>query len=386
MTTFYYPLNEEQKLILDTVKDFAENDIAPLLPEIDETNAYPWKIYERMGDLGLYHLMLPEELGGGGHGVTTALLIGEEVGKVSPSLGFAVPFSLDAPLNIALCYTKLKDKYFDEALKGKVPIAQAGTDPIGGYNYPEWPVAAVKDGDEWVLNGTRCFATFGAVAKIIVFMGRAEDGNFRYWYMDHTTPGIEVAKVEKKIGWKGQDTTVLNFKDVRVPADQELTFFPDPRDDDRAGIGFGYMGTVAAAVGGMQGVFEKTLEYVKARNTHGEPIGNMSVVGDKMARMATEIEACRCLFHNALRIYDADPMSVPRGLQNMLKAMTTQKFVDIAVQCTDLWGGLGIVEDTGISRYVRDAVNCLAPCRSTDAHYQQIASFLGLGVKYTLSD
>ena len=387
MTHFYYPLSDEQSLILDTVREFAQREIAPRLAEIDETNAYPWEIYEKMGELGFYYLMLPEEMGGGGHGPSTQLLIGEEVAKVNAGMGFAVPFSLDGPLTIATCYTKLKDKYFEDALAGKVPIAAAGTDPIGGFNYPDWPVSVVKDGDEWVLNGTRMFATFGGVAKIVMFMGRDENDVYHYFYMDaETTPGVKVDNVEHKIGWKGHETACMSFTDVRLPADQELPFFPDPREDDRAGVSIGYMCTVAAAVGGMQGVFEKTLEFVKVRNSHGEPIGNMSVVGDKMARMATRIEACRCMFHKSLEILDNEPENFPKGMVNMLKALCTETFVDVAVQCTDLWGGMGIVEDTGIARYVRDAVNCLAPCRPTDAHYQQIAYFLGMGVKKTISE
>lgn len=386
MTGFYYPLNEEQKLILDTVKDFAQNDLMTMYKKYEETDTYPWEIFERLGDMGMYHLMLPEELGGGGHGVTTSLLIGEEIAKVVPNLGFAVPYSLDGPLNIIYGYTKLKDKYFEDALKGLVPIAAAGTDPIGGCNYSEWPTSVVREGDEYVLNGTRMFVTFGNVAKIMTFMGRDENDKYHTVYMDvEATPGIEISEVEKKIGWHGQDTSVVSFNNVRVPVDQEVGDY-DPRDDDRNGDGFGYLGTAAAAMGGMQGVFEKTLEYVKVRDSHGEPLGNMSVVGDKMARMATRIEANRCLFHNALAMYDKDPMNLPKGLANMVKVLSTKTFCDIAIECTDMWGGIGIVEDTGISLYVRDAVNCLAPCRATDMHLQQIALFLGLGVKNTLSE
>lgn len=385
MANFYYPLSDEQKLILQTVKEFAEQEIEPRLPEIHKTNAYPWDLFERMGDLGLYYLMLPEEMGGGGHGVSTIMLIGEEIGKVSAGMSFAATFSLDGPLRLATMYTKLKDKYFEDALKGKVPIVAAGCDPAGSFNYGDQPVFGVQKGDEWILNGTRVFATFGGVAKMCLFMGKGEDGVNHYWYVDACTPGIEVSKVEDKIGWKGHETAVMTLKDVHVPADQVLPF-PDPRNADRMGLNTGYMSNVAAAVGGMQGVFEKTLEYVKVRNSHGEPIGNMSVVGDQMARMATQIEMCRCLFHNMLMKLDQGREMVPPGLVNMLKAQCIQTFIDVSLGCTELWGGLGIVEDTGITRYVRDAVNQLPPCRPANGHYQQIASLMGLGVKKTLSD
>jgi len=381
---YYIELTEEEQLILQTAKEFAAKEIAPRAMEIDQSNEYPWDLAKRMGELGFYHLMLPESMDGGGHGPIIKWLIEEEFAKVSPGVSFALAPGIGEAYYLVGLAPKLVDKYLDAALDGTAKFTFTGTDPVGSFNYSEVPVFATKDGDDWILNGTRLFATYATIAKFHFPSGKCDDGVSRQWYVDAETPGIEVKYTEKKLGMAGTMNGVVSYQNVRVPGDQ-ICKVPSGADFDRMGNQSGYIGACCCAVGGAQGVLAKTIDFLKERTSHGEPLGNMSIIADQLARFATRIEACQCFLHTELKGFRNGYGGKPHT--SMLKPYCCEMFADVARGCMELWGGIGVNEDVGIARYVRDALTMLAADRPTTAHYQQVAStVLGLGVKKTLSD
>ncbi|MDR1070890.1 MAG: acyl-CoA/acyl-ACP dehydrogenase [Gracilibacteraceae bacterium] len=327
--------------------------------------------------------MLPEAKGGGGHGPIIKWLIEEEFAKVSPGLAFALAPAIGEAYYLLGMAPKLVDKYLDAALDGTAKFTFTGTDPVGSFNHTEAPVFAVKDGDDWILNGTKLFATYGTIAKFHFPSGKCDDGKFRQWYVDAETPGVEAKAVDKKLGLAGTMNGDVSYRNVRVPHEQ-ICNVPNGAEFDRIGNQSGYIGACCCAVGGAQGILAKTVDYMKQRTSHGEPLGSMTVIADHLARFATRIEAAQCFLHTELQGFRKGYGGKPHT--SMLKPFCCDMFADVARGCLELWGGIGVNEDVGVSRYIRDALTMLAADRPATAHYQQIAHVvLGLDVKKTLS-
>jgi alkylation response protein AidB-like acyl-CoA dehydrogenase len=387
MATFeankYIETSEEEDLILQTAREFAENEIAPRALEIDATNEYPLDLAKRMGELGFYHLTFPEAMGGGGHGPVIEWLIQEEFAKVSPGLGAALGWGLSSATYLVGLAPKLVDKYLDGALAGTVRYTFTGSDPVGSFNHTEESVLGTKVADGWVLNGTRVFGSFAGVAKVHFPSGKGSDGAEHLWYLDAETPGVKVEKIDRKLGGAGLANATVSYEDVFVPDDQ-LSPFPSGSGPDRDGNQTGYIPACACCVGGAQGILSKTVDYMKERTTHGEPLANMSVIADRLAQFATQVEVAQCFFHRAIDAYRSTPGGKPHA--SMLKVYCADMFATVARGCIELWGGLGVYEEVGVARYLRDAITFLPADRPATAHYQQIAqSVLGLGVTKTLA-
>ncbi|MDR1238411.1 MAG: acyl-CoA/acyl-ACP dehydrogenase [Propionibacteriaceae bacterium] len=381
---WYIELTEEEQLILQTAKEFGENEIAPRVAEIDASNEYPWDLAKRMGELGFYHLMLPEKLGGGGHGPVIKWLIEEEWAKISPAMAFALAPAIGEAYYLVGLAPKLVDKYLEEALDGTAKFTFTGTDPAGSFNHTEAPVFGRRDGDDWILNGTRLFGTYAGIAKYHFASGMGDDGSWHQWYVDVETPGVKVEPFERKLGLAGTANAVVSYESVRVPGDQVCPI-PPGTEADRRGNASGYIGACCCAVGGAQGVLAKTIDYLKQRTTHRVPLADMSVIADRLAGFAIEVEAAQCFLHNTLKGFQTGYGGKPHT--SMVKPYCTDMFARVSRGCMELWGGIGVNEEVGVARYVRDALTMLAADRPTTGHYQQVAqSVLGLGVKYTLSD
>lgn len=384
---WYIDISDEEQLILQTAKEFGEAEIAPRVAEIDASNEYPWDLAKRMGELGFFHLMLPEKMGGGGQGPVIKWLIEEEWAKISPAMAFALAPAMGQAFYLVALAPKLVDKYLDQALVGAAPFVFTGTDPVGSFNHTEAPVFATADGDDWILNGTRLFGTYAGIAKIHFPSGICDDGKERQWhqfYVDAETPGVKVEPFERKLGMAGTANAVVSYENVRVPGDQVCPI-PPGTEADRRGNQSGYVGACCCAVGGAQGVLSKTIDYLKQRTTHGVPLASFPVIADRLAQYAVEVEAAQCLLHNLLKGFQTGYGGKPHT--SIVKPYCADMFARVSRGCMELWGGIGVNEEVGIARYVRDALTLLPADRPATAHYQQVAqSVLGLDLKYTLAD
>jgi butyryl-CoA dehydrogenase len=382
MKRYYLNLTDEQQLIMKMIHEFGVNEVAPRANEIDRGNTFPLDLFEKAAELGFGNFLFPEEMGGAGQDSKIVLLMQEELAQYSPTVGFVLNYLVNAA-GIYSLMPELATKYADELVSGKTVAAYAVADPVGSFNYSEHPIFARKEGDGWVLNGTRLFVTAAGVAKLILSHGLCDDGQCRYFGVEVGTPGFETTKIEQKLGMNGINTGVLSYQNVRVP-DSAVLPFPSVIDTARGGYNGSYIEAAATAVGGAQGIFDKTMDYLKARTSHGVSFDKMSFHADRMGRLDARIELCRCYLHRSIEDFVGQNMVPEQG--NILKAECSKMFIEVALECLNSWGGIGIFEDTGVARYLRDAVTLIPADHPNDVHYQQIAKHLGMGVSRTLCD
>lgn len=382
MKKYYTTLTEEQELIMNMVHEFTETTVKEYAAEIDQTNRFPEEVFEKAAELGLFTLLIPEEFGGAGQPIKMRWMVQEEVARESPGISFILGGNIGSPMMWKM-FPDWAEEMFPKACEGKAGIAYAVADPAGAWNWTEQPVFARREGDHWVLNGTRLFVTGAGRAEAVVAHGKCDDGKIRYFGVRKGQPGFETKKIEHKIGLSGINTGVLNFENVIVE-DKNVPPMPSsPEGHIKGGTGMpSLIALSAVAIGGAMGVWEKTMEYVKVRTTHGKPLASLSVINARMAKLAKDIEIARCYEHTLWDQYVNG--TIEKEAPYMLKVHAADLFVNVARECIETWGGIGVFEDTGIARYLRDAVTCLPADCPADGHFAQIAWHLGLPVEYTM--
>ncbi|MCL2750233.1 MAG: acyl-CoA/acyl-ACP dehydrogenase, partial [Coriobacteriia bacterium] len=334
MKRYYLDLTDEQQLIMNMIHDFGQNVVAPRADEIDRSNEFPMDIFEKAAELGFTMFLFPEEHGGAGQNDKIILLMQEELAQFSPSVGFVLNYLVKA-MGIFSLVPELAAKYAEDLQKGRTVAAFAVADPIGSFNYSQHPVFARKEGDEWVLNGTRLFVTATGIAKLILSHGLCDDGQFRYFAVEAGVPGFETTKIEQKIGLNGINNGVLSYQNVRVP-DSSVLPFPSVSDTVLSGYNGSYLEAAAVAVGGAQGVFDKTLDYIKTRESHGITFDKMSFHADRMGRLASRIDVCRCYLHRTIEDFVNQTITPEQG--HIIKAESVNMFIDVAKECIESWG------------------------------------------------
>lgn len=253
------------------------------------------------------------------------------------------------------------------------------TPPQGSTNLSEWPVMAVKDGDEWVLNGSKLYVTNTSQSDLVAFLGMTEEREMRCFFVETSDPGLDDSHVETKLGLNGNCSGSYFLNDVRVP--DSYSFPKNPLD----GMGPGNALCACVALGCAEAAFAKTMEFIKERTHDSEPIAKRQVVAHRMARMWGEIEKCRALIFEALGTADKVLATGDKALGAKAKALiSTSKYstcemaIDVTKQCIWLHGGLGIVEETGLARYFRDAQTLSIADGTPDLHVESVAHVIGI--------
>ncbi|OPX94710.1 MAG: Acyl-CoA dehydrogenase [Pelotomaculum sp. PtaB.Bin104] len=363
-------LTEEQELIRQGVIEFTKNEVKPRAMEIHRANDIPMDLVKRAGDLGYLSILVPKELGGLGLGLTEACIIGEEVSKESPGFGMCLIVSM-ATLTQLILNPIMKEKYLEKALDGEVLVEYASGDPLGATNFSEWPVFARKDGDDWILNGTRLFASNNGVATVCCVVGYTEDRQLKLWMVEKGNPGMDNSYVEKKMGLSGQNSGTVTFSNCRVSKDMVVDFDPNPEH-----LVASFLMESAVALGIAEGVLEKTIEFTKLRTNRFKPLASMQAIAHKLAKNATLIELGRAIIYDTCRLAEENrPIS---KMIHMAKAWVCEMAVDVARDCIQLHGGLGYMEDTGICRYMDDAMGTTIADMPSDTHYSWLAYLMGL--------
>ena len=376
-----YFLNDELELMQQSAREFAQTTVAAYAKQIETENAFPRELYLKAGELGFLSLIVPEQLGGLGAGLTAVGVVTEEIAKVSPA--FAISYYVDSCMSSYLLESphrmKLIPKYLAPLMKGELIMSAAITPPEGASNIAEWPVLAVRDGDEWVINGCKMYVTNCGAADLIAAIGLTDDGQMGCFFIDRSLPGIDDSHIEKKIGLNGNRSGSFFFTDVRVP---DECFFPK---NPLKGMGPGNALCAAVALGCAEGALAKTMEFAKQRTRAGVAIGARQAVSHRIARMWGEIERSRALVFEALGVADRVIATgdVARGIEGKMlistaKYTTCEMAVDVAKQCIWLHGGLGVVEETGVAHYLRDAETLCVADGTPDQHVETVAHFLGM--------
>ena len=350
---------EEHEMMRKMVRDFAEKDVAPLAAELDEKGEVPFENIKTMGRLGLLGLTAPEEYGGCGADTISYVIAIEELSKAcaSTAIVMAVQNSL---VNYGLAKfgtEEQKQKYLTRLVTGEWIGAFALTEPGAGSDAAAQRTTAVRDGDDYVLNGSKCFITNGGFADVVIVFAMTDKSRgtrgISAFIVEKTFPGFSVGKEENKMGIRGTNTSELIFEDCRVPAENLL---------GKEGQGFkiamvtldaGRIGVGAQAVGIAQAAFEAAAEYAKTREQFGGPISRLQAIQWMIADMATRIEAARLLVYNAALKKDSGERFTKEAAMAKLYASETAAFVvDCALQ---IHGGYGYMKEYPVERYYRDA-------------------------------
>ena len=355
-------LTDEQSQIQRMVREFAESEIKPQLMEWDEAQHFPVDKFRKAGDLGMLGVTLSEEYGGAGLSYIDYVNVIEELGVVDSG------FALSVAAHNSLCSGHIyiagdadqKKKWLPKLTSGEWIGAWGLTEPGSGSDAAGLRTNAVKDGNEWVLNGTKNFITNATYANIAVVLAITDRNDVKHgvtaFAIEMDRKGIRAGKKENKLGMRVSDTAELVMEDCRVPADHIL---------GRVGYGFidamrvldgGRISIGALAVGIARGAYEAARDYAKQRTAFGKPIADFQAIQFMLADMATEIDAARLLCYRAATVQD-------RGERvTQFSAMAKLYASEVAVRATEkgvqIFGGYGFIKDFPAEKYYRDVKLC----------------------------
>jgi len=355
----YAELTDDHVMFQKVVRDFAREVIAPRAAEIDRTDEFPHWAVKAMAENGLMGIPYPEEYEGAGGDTLMYAIAMEEIAKASGSV--ALTLAAHVSLGIGPIFSagtdEQKKKYLPDMCSGRVLGAFGLTEPGAGSDAGGTRTKAVRDGDHWVVNGSKHWITNSGIAGTYVITARTRDGKgsdgISAFIVDGDTAGLKVATKEDKVGLRGSETHPLFFEDMRVPAENLLgeegtgfRTFMKTLDGGRISIG-------AMALGLAQAAFESATDYSRQREQFGKPISEFQGVAFKLSDMATEIEAARHLVYSAARLRDAGESTTKYGAMAKLYASeVSMRATNAAIQ---IYGGNGYSREYPVERYWRDA-------------------------------
>ncbi len=354
--------NENQVMIAQMVRDFAEKEIKPKMMEWDEDQIFPVELFKKLGNLGLMGVLVPTEYGGSGFGYYEYITVVSEIAKVCGSIGLSVA------AHNSLCTGHIlyhgsdaqKKKYLPKLATaewiGAWGLTETGTgSDAGGMN-----TTAVKDGDHWVLNGSKNFITHaisGDVAVVIARTGEKGDSHgMSAFIIEKGTPGFMAGKKENKLGMRASETAELIFNNCRVHNDQLIGkegegFIQAMKILDGGRISIGSLG-----LGIAKGAYEAALKYSKEREQFGQPISKFQAIAFKLADMATEIEAAELLLYHAADLKERGEKLTKESA--MAKYYTSEVAVSVSTEAVQIFGGYGYTKDFPVEKFYRDSKLC----------------------------
>jgi alkylation response protein AidB-like acyl-CoA dehydrogenase len=355
------PLTDEQREIRGLVRTLARERIAPRAAEIDKTAEFPWDVVELFREHGVFGIMVDEEYGGLGASALTTLVAIEEVAKVCATSSLVLAVQELGVLGMKLAGSEeQKQRYLPRLASGEWLGAYALTEPGSGSDSAAMRTTARRDGDEYVLNGSKRFITNAGVATLYTVFAKTDPGGghsgISAFLVEADSPGFAVGRIEPKMGIKGSTTGELLFDDCRVPAENLLGeegegFRIAMRILDRS-----RPGVAAQALGIAQGATDYALEYARTRETMGKPIAEHQLVAAMLAEMETKCEAARGLLYKCGALIDEDPSAAEL---TKLSAMTKLFCTDVAMEATtnavQILGGYGYIQEYPVERMMRDA-------------------------------
>ncbi|WP_027719476.1 acyl-CoA dehydrogenase [Desulfovirgula thermocuniculi] len=357
----HFALSEEQELLRQTVREFAEKEVAPKAAEMDEKEDYDWSLWDKMAELGLTGIPFPEEYGGAGMDHLSYAIAVEELSRVCASTGVLISAhtSLCCWPIYAFGTEEQKKKYLVPLAEGKKVGALGLTEPGAGSDAGSIRLSATKDGDEYVLNGTKIFITNAGRADVYVIIARTDPDpgkkhrGITAFIVEKGTPGFTFGKKEKKMGIRASYTYELVFENCRIPKENMLGKEGEGFKVAMATLDGGRIGIAAQAVGIAQGAFEQALAYSKVREQFGRPIAENQAISFLLADMATRIEAARLLTYKAAFLKDN---GLPYGKEAaMAKLFASEVAMWVTTKAVQVHGGYGYTREYPVERMMRDA-------------------------------
>jgi len=351
--------SEEQEMMQRTVRRVVIEKVAPRASQIDESDEYPWDIFELFHKQGILTLMVPEEYGGSGVNITTFCLVTEEISKVSPAVALMVVVQAAGAIFLSVGAKSQRDNYLPMIAEGKI-VALIATEPDAGSDPASMRTNARRKGDNYIINGTKSLITNGTIADIGFLFAVSKEGNeskgISAFIVEKSFPGFNVGKKENKMGYRGNPTSDLIFEDLVVPCENIL---------GEEGKGFNLLMNTfeklrlfasVMALGIAEGALEYSMRYAKERVQFKRPISEFQGIQFMLSDMATLIEASRGLIYRAAAMIDKGDAS-----QDVMKYVSMAKYFssDMAMKVTtdavQILGGYGYMKDHPVERMMRDA-------------------------------
>jgi alkylation response protein AidB-like acyl-CoA dehydrogenase len=379
-----FRFTQEQTDIQKAVREFAENEFhKEYTLEIERSRKFPWKVFKKGCALGFVGIDIPEQYGGQGYGLLERVIVTEEFSRSGAGVGLHTSHpGLGIEIILWSGTEDQKKRYLPPLCRGEALLASAFTEPDRGSDLVSSPLStvAVKEGNDYVINGTKTFITLASIAKFIIVLCQT-DPEAKPPYKGQSTvileaerDGIDVTELEK-MGWHAAPTTEVSFTNVKVPArnligKENQGFYQSIQflDRFRAMIG-------AASVGMAQGAFERALEHAKAREAFGRKIGQFQAISHKLAEMVTLIESARLLVYKAAWKFDEQERLDPM-LFSMAKWYPARVAVEVCDEAIEILGGYGYMLENEVERYYRDARALEIVEGTREIHKNTIARFI----------
>lgn len=351
--------NDTHKMIRETARQFAQDELASTADERDEKELFPYEQIKKLGELGFMGMMVPEQYGGAGLDTLSYVIAIEEISRVDASCGVIMSVN-----NSLVCYgltkhgsEEQKQKYLVPLASGKKLGAFALSEPEAGSDATNQHTIATKDGDHYLLNGIKNWITNGVNADFYIVIAQTDPSKghkgISAFIVEKGMPGFSHGKKERKLGIRSSDTVSLTFENVRVPKENMI---------GEEGFGFkfammtlegGRIGIAAQALGIAQGSLDASVNYSKARKAFGKPIADLQAIQFKLADMATDIEAARLLTYQAAVLKENGQPFAKQAA--MAKLWASKTAVNCALEAIQIHGGYGYVREYNVERYLRDA-------------------------------
>ena len=350
---------DEHVMLQDMVRDFAKNEVEPLAREMDATGEFPHDLVRQMGDLGLMGIPVSEKYGGAGMDTVAYASAVMELAKVDASLAItmAAHTSLGTVPIVLTGTEEQKQKWVPLLASGKTLGAFGLTEPEAGSDAGSTRTAAVKDGDHYVVNGSKIFITNASEAGVLSFTAQIMEEGIKKgigaFTISTDMTGLKIGPKEKKMGGRASDTRQLFFEDMKVPVENMLG---NPKEGFKTFLKTligGRISVGALAVGTAEGAYKKALKYSTERKAFGREIYKFQSIGFKLADMATQIEAAKLLVFNSAWMKDQGKDVIKEAA--MAKLFASEVAMDVTTEAIQIYGGYGYVAEYDVERFFRDA-------------------------------
>jgi len=345
-----------------TARDFARLHIKPFVMEWDESQTFPLAVFKEMGKLGLMGVLVPEKYGGAGLGYFEYIAIIEEISKVCGSVGLSLAAhnSLCTGHILQFGSDAQKEKYLPMLATAEWLGAWGLTEANTGSDAGNMHTTAVKDGDQWVLNGTKCWITHGRSCDVAVVIARTGEprasGNSTAFIVERGTPGFSGGKKENKLGMRASETAEMIFDNCSIPDANRIGEVGDGFRQSLKILDGGRISIAALGIGIARGAYEASIQYAKERHQFDQPIANFQGISFKLADMATEIEAAELLTQQAA---DKKMAGIPMTREAaMAKYYSSEVAVKVSNEAVQIFGGYGYTKDFPVEKFYRDSKLC----------------------------
>jgi alkylation response protein AidB-like acyl-CoA dehydrogenase len=355
-----YEHTEDIKMLRDAVREFADKEVRPIAREIDEEEKVPFEVLKQAGELGLFGIPFPEEMGGAGAGIIGYCVLMEELNRACASTATIIG------AHIQLCSMSIylegneaqKDKYLKGLIEGRMLGAWALTEPNAGSDAAHIQTRAELKGDEYILNGQKMWITNGSFADVIVVFAATDKalgarGGITAFIVEKNMPGFKVGKVEDKMGLRASHTASLYFEDLRVPKENVLGQIGHGFAVAMRTLDIGRAALGAGAVGGAKEAFEMSRRYAVERTQFGKPIAEFQAIQFKLAEMATKIYAMEQMVYDCAKKVDEHKNATLESA--MVKLFCTDASSEIIDEAIQIHGGMGFSRELPLERMYRDA-------------------------------